>query len=183
MIRVAPPQAQTPKERALELFARARREHSSPCEIGLSVAVGVFCACTPLWGFHTVTALALATVFRLNRLWAALSSRLPIFLWIAFSEIQIAHRLRSGAWVGLAPRETLSHGRDLLTDWILGTAIVGSALAAVAGCVAYGFARRWSRMDRERAADAAATVSSHTPDERRPPSSGSPPSGRPEPRP
>ena len=164
------------KERALALYARARSEHSSPPEIGLSVAVGVFCACTPLFGLHTWIALGLATVLRLNRLWAALGSRVPLALWIAFSEIQIAHRLRTGAWASLAPRETLSHGRELLTDWLMGTALVGTALAAAAGFVAYACARRWSRRE-------PAIVSSYTPGGPRPPSSESLPSVPPAPPP
>jgi uncharacterized protein (DUF2062 family) len=139
------PQGGGLKRRALEFFARARREHSSPPEIGFSVAVGVFSACTPLLGLHTWMALAAATLLRLNRLWAVLGSRMPMFIWIAFCEIQVAHRLRSGAWASLAPSDVTSHGRQLLTDWIAGTVIVGGVLAAATGLVAYALARRWSR--------------------------------------
>jgi uncharacterized protein (DUF2062 family) len=163
--------------KASELFARARREHSSPREIGLSVGIGVFCACTPFLGLHMWMALAAATLLRLNRLWAFLASRAsvtPIFLWITFCEIEIAHRLRSGAWASLAPREALSHGPALLTDWLIGSAIVGGLLGVAAGSVAYAWARsRLSAQPNDAEGAPQPALSSHTPGGLRPPTSGS----------
>jgi len=91
-------------------------------------------------------ALALATVFRLNRMWAFVGSRVSsnvFFVWIAFIEIELGHRLAAGTWVPLVPREALAHGRELVLDWLLGAAIVGSVLAAIGGVVASVVARRW----------------------------------------
>jgi uncharacterized protein (DUF2062 family) len=157
------------------LFLQALRERSSPRETGLSVAVGAFCACTPFIGFHVLMALGLATVFRLNRLWAALGSRaspLVLLPFIAFSEVQLAHRLRRGCWVPISPREVLAHGHELLLDWGLGTPIVGGAFAVVLGGLAYAFSR--ARLAR---------VTPNTPGEPHRPSSGSRPSAPPTPSP
>lgn len=132
----------------LGLFESARREQGSPHKIALSVAAGVFAACTPLWGFHMWIALGLATLFRLNRLWAFLASRLsfgPVFLWITFSEIEVGQRLRTGAWAVLALKDALAHGHELLADWVLGAGIVGGALAALAGIATYPLAVSWRR--------------------------------------
>jgi uncharacterized protein (DUF2062 family) len=159
--------------RARELWERAKRERSSPPEVGFSVAVGVLSACTPFLGLHMWIALGLATVFRLNRLLAFLASRfsvMPVFAVITFCEIESSHRLRTGSWVALVPREAVAHGRELLLDWVLGTGLVGGVLALFAGLLAYAVARRWQH---------AATI--RTPAEPRPPSSGSPPSGPPAP--
>lgn len=123
--------------------------------MGWSVAVGVFCGCTPFLGLHMWLALGLATVFRLNRLWAFLGSRVSISLvmpWLAFSEVEVAHRLRTGAWMPLAPSEVVGQGRHLLGDWLLGALLVGSALAAVLGLLAYAIARRWRLTPRTPAA-------------------------------
>jgi uncharacterized protein (DUF2062 family) len=161
--------------RARDLWEQAKRERSSPPEVGFSVAVGVLSACTPFLGLHMWIALGLATLFRLNRLLALLASRLsvmPVFALITFCEIESAHRLRTGSWVQLVPREALARGRELLVDWILGTGLVGGVLALLAGLLAYGVARRWRH---------ASTI--RTPAEPRPPSSGSPPSGPPAPTP
>ena len=73
---------------ARDLWERARREHSSPREIGLAVGVGAFVACTPLIGFHLWLALGFATLLKLNRLWAMIGSRLsttPILLVTTFA--------------------------------------------------------------------------------------------------
>jgi uncharacterized protein (DUF2062 family) len=135
------------------------------------VAVGVFSGCTPFLGLHMWIALGLATLFRLNRLWAFIGSRVSsniLFVWLSFAEIELAHRVRAGAWAPLAPRDVLTHGRQLFADWLLGALAVGGVLAAVFGLVAYVIARRWA-------------VSRRTPDGSLPPSSGSRPSAPPAP--
>ena len=137
------------------------------------MAIGVFCGCTPFLGLHMWLALGLATIFRLNRLWAFLGSRVStsvVFAWIAFSEIELAARLRSGAWMPLSPANILDHGWRLTGDWLMGTVVVGSALAALLGTLAYLAARRW------------APVTRSTPEEPLPPSSESRPSAPPHPR-
>ncbi len=157
--------------RMADLWRRARREHSTPREVGWSVGVGVFSGCTPFVGFHMWIALGLATAFRLNRLWAFLGSRLPssfFFAWIAFGEIELGHRARTGQWELLTPSQALAHGAQLLGDWLIGAAMGGSLLAAAVGLVAYAAARRWP-------------PSPHTRAEAPPPSSGSPPSEHPAP--
>jgi uncharacterized protein (DUF2062 family) len=111
----------------------------------LAVGVGVFCSSTPFLGFHIWMALALATALRLNRLWAAVGSRAsppPILALLAFSQVQIAHRLRTGAWVPLAVHDVLAHSGELILDWLLGTPLVGGAYAVALGAVAYFVARR-----------------------------------------
>ena len=126
------------------VWERAKHEHSTPQELGGSIAVGVFAGCTPFLGLHMWIALALATVLRLNRLWAFVGSRIsftPIFAFITFGEIESAHRLRAGAWLRLSPHDALEHGKELLGDWLVGTVLVGGALAATLGFVAYVAAR------------------------------------------
>jgi uncharacterized protein (DUF2062 family) len=133
-------------ERARALWNRAKREHSTPREIAWSVGIGVFCGCVPWLGLHMWIAMGLATVLRLNRLWAFLGSRVSwtvVYVWIAFVEIEGAHRLRTGAWAPLSPRDALAHGRQLVGDWFLGGAVVGIVLGAILGAAAYGVARRW----------------------------------------
>jgi uncharacterized protein (DUF2062 family) len=139
--------------------------------MGWSVAIGVFSGCTPFLGLHMWIALALATLFRLNRLWAFIGSRISsniVFVWIAFVEIELAHHVRTGAWASLAPRDALDHGGQLFGDWLLGSLAVGLALGAALGVVAYFVARRWA-------------LSRRRPGEPRPPSSESRPSAPPAP--
>jgi uncharacterized protein (DUF2062 family) len=160
--------------RARRLWRRALYEHASPPEIGWAVALGVFSGCSPLLGLHMWIALALATLFRVNRVWAFVGSRVSsnvFFAWIAFAEIELAHRLRTGGWAPLEPREALAHGRQLITDWFIGAAFVGAALGAALGAAAYLGMRRWRRLN------------PHTPLAPQPPTSESRPSAPPAPTP
>jgi len=134
---------------ARNLWERAKREPSSPRQVGLSVALGAFIACTPLLGFHLWLALGLASLLRLNRVWAMIASRLsatPILLATTFGEIEIAHRLRTGAWVAMNWHDAFAQARELVADWILGTLLVGGPIAACAGLVAFALAQRWQRL-------------------------------------
>jgi uncharacterized protein (DUF2062 family) len=152
--------------RARELLRNALVERSSPREIGHAAAAGVFAACTP-FGFHAAIALALATAFRLNRLLAFAASRvsiLPVYLVIAFCEIEAGHLLRRGQFAHLTASEAFAHRYELLTEWLIGTVALGGALAAIAGWWAYAAARAWQK----------AQVSSRRLDGPRPPSSESP---------
>jgi uncharacterized protein (DUF2062 family) len=164
--------------RTRDLWRRARREHSTPREVGWSVAVGVFCGCSPFIGLHMWLAIGLATAFKLNRLWAFLGSRVSVSVllaWIAFSEVELAYRLRAGEWMPLKPDDVLVHGWQLFGDWLVGSLIVGGVLGASFGLVAYGLARRWRREDE------AAASTPRTPAGPLPPSSGSRPSTPPAP--
>ena len=105
--------------------------------------MGVFAGCTPAVGFHGWIAVGLATLLRLNRLWAFVGSRVCTFVilpWIALAEVQVAHRLRTGAWVALSVKTVMHEAPGLLADWLLGAAIVGSAIAASLGALAYAIA-------------------------------------------
>jgi len=136
---------------ARALWQLAKSEHASPREIGWAVGVGVFAGCTPAVGLHGGLALAFATVLRLNRLWAFLGSRvssLVILPWIALSEVELAHRLRTGTWAHLRAETVLHQARGLLVDWLMGTVLVGGALGAVLGLTAYMVALRYRRPGR-----------------------------------
>jgi uncharacterized protein (DUF2062 family) len=130
------------------LWDRAKNEHSTPYELGWAIGVGVFAGCTPFFGFHMWVALALATLLRLNRLWAFVGSRVsftPLFAFITFCEIESAHLLRFRSWAPLTPHDALDHGKELLGDWFLGTILVGGLLGAALGLAASLVARRWGR--------------------------------------
>ncbi len=152
-------------ERARAVFRAALREHATPREVGWSVGIGVFCGCTPFIGLHMWLALGLTTLLRLNRLWSFVGSRVSTSVMayaIAFAEIDLGHHLRTGAWVNLAWRDVLAHGRELLGDWCLGSVLVGTGLGVILGLVSYRLRAR--------------ALSRRTPGEPRPPSSESPPS-------
>lgn len=148
------------RERLRLLWKRARSEHATPKQIGLAVAVGVFAGCTPAVGVHGPLALGLATAFKLNRLWAWLGSRVSNFItlpFVVYAEVQLAHRVRSGAYLDITRQAIEVRMRDdamgliasLLLDWMLGMIPVGGGLALVFGLLS--FAVFWLRERRKNA--------------------------------
>ncbi len=129
--------------RLVALWQRAKSEHATPREIGMAVAIGAFVGCTPLIGLHIWIALGLATLFRLNRLFAFLGSRVSnslILAWVVLAEIELAHRVRTGAFIPLTARDAIAQGRGLLLDWCLGAVPVGIVVGVVVGGLAYAVA-------------------------------------------
>lgn len=129
------------------LWALAKSERASPAEIFWAVFIGAFAGCTPAIGVHGPLALGLATLFRKNRLFAWLGSRISnmVFLpFIAYAEVQIAHRVREGTWatMSLEREHALEQAKELLLDWCLGTIPVGIVIGGLCGGGAWLWARR-----------------------------------------
>jgi len=134
------------------LWNLARNERASPKELAWAIALGVFAGCTPAVGVHGWLALGLATLFRKNRLFCWIGSRVSNFLilpWIVIAEVQLSHRLRTGGFVELHESDALEKAPTLILDWILGSIPVGIALAALVGVLSF-YAFRFR--DRRRAA-------------------------------
>jgi uncharacterized protein len=162
--------------RVKTLWTLAKNERGTPRELAWAIAIGVFSGCTPAVGFHGWVAVGLATLARKNRLFAWIGSRISNFLilpWIILAEVQLSHRLRTGAYAPLSKDHVLDQAGALLLDWILGSIPVGLALAALLGLVAY---RVFVWRDARRAATPV-DVATPPPAEALPPSSESPPSG------
>jgi uncharacterized protein (DUF2062 family) len=130
------------------LWQLAKSERASPTEIGWAIGLGVFVGCSPALGFHGAVALAAATIFRKNRLFTWIGSRMSNILilpFIAIAEVQISHRLRTGTWLAIDPKTILDQRSALLLDWILGMFPVGGVLGALFGVLAWRLALRRDR--------------------------------------
>jgi hypothetical protein len=130
--------------RIRSIWILAKSERASPKQIGWAVFVGVFSGCTPAVGFHGWVALALATLLRLNRLWAWIGSRVSnivILPFIVWAEIECARYLRTGRTLVLDRHSVLEQAHFLLLDWCIGSVIVGIALGAIFGVLAWVIAR------------------------------------------
>lgn len=152
--------------RTKSLWRAAKAERASPRETFWAVFVGTFVGCSPALGLHGLLALAAATALRLNRLYAWLGSRVcnaVTLPFVALAEIQLAHRVREGAFLALDRHAVLARGPELLLDWTLGSVPVGAALGAALGGLGWALARRRERL------------SGGTPPAAPPPSSGSTP--------
>lgn len=129
------------------LWLLAKNERASRWEIFWAVFIGAFAGCTPAVGFHGALAIGMATVFKKNRLFAWLGSRISnmVFLpFITYAEVQIAHRIRVGTWASISfEREhALEQAGELLLDWCLGTIPVGIVIGTLTGLLGLAWAIR-----------------------------------------
>ncbi len=171
-------------EKIKRLWNGALSERASPREIGWAVALGAFVGCTPAVGLRPWIAVALATIFRFNRLFAYLgshTSNIALMPFIALAEVQVSHRLRTGAWMDIDRAHIVDQAPSLLLDWCLGTIPVGLTVAGLLGLLGYALARRRDARKRRASELAEATrddpepaSTPPTPSGLQPPSSGSP---------
>ncbi len=134
------------------LWTLAKNERASQWEIFWAVFIGAFAGCTPAVGVHGPLAVGMATLFRKNRLFAWLGSRISnmVFLpFIAYAEVQVAHRIRTGefAEMNLDREHALSQAGELILDWCLGTIPVGIVIGALTGLLGLAWARRRDRLN------------------------------------
>jgi len=113
---------------------------NSPDHIALGVAIGIFIACSPFLGIHTVASLGFALLFRASRLAAVLGTLVnnPITMaFIYLLEIKIGSwvlgyslSMPEGLWNDFV--ELFSLGRQVLLSIMTGFVILGIVSAAAA---------------------------------------------------
>lgn len=129
---------------------RLRTEGEGPGRDAVAIAVGLFIGCSPFYGFHLLMCWAVGRLLGLNRLkvYAAANISNPMVApFLVLSEIQTGAWLRNGTFLSITLHTVKTtppweFGLDLL----LGSAVVGGALAAAGGLATY-FAYRRRRED------------------------------------
>jgi uncharacterized protein (DUF2062 family) len=131
------------------MLARLHGGELSPLRLGLSVALGLFVGCTPLYGLHSIIAGATALALRLDALIAYLASNIslpPVIPLILFAEVQVGTLVMRGTFLPIAIEElSPSRAMDLGMALFVGSMIVGMSIALLGGGLAYAFGRRSER--------------------------------------
>jgi uncharacterized protein (DUF2062 family) len=110
----------------------------SPWRTALALAVGVFLSFTPFWGFQTILALLLATVFRLNRAVTITGTWLNL-PW--FAPFVYAGAVKLGAWM----LPDLSGLAGLSAYLLVGSLTLGLGAGLLTWVIAYSVMRRRRR--------------------------------------
>jgi uncharacterized protein (DUF2062 family) len=137
------------RRRVREAIRRVLAEHATPSELALSVAVGVFVACTPFYGLQTFLALGLAWVLRVNRVAAVLAAQVsipPVAPFLVFASVQLGEHVLHGHFLAMdlatLRAQTIPQiGATLFTAWLLGGCLLGCVLGALLGAVTFVLAR------------------------------------------
>jgi len=135
------------------IWRQLRRTPRSRREFAGGLAVGVFCACLPLYGIQAVLSLLGARMMRFNQLSALVGSQLsspPIGAILIAASMALGHLLLNGSWPDGSAWK-MAHAsirpwvmvRTLGLDWALGSLVIGAVLSlityvAVRAALAFG---------------------------------------------
>jgi len=113
-------------------------ENTTPRELALAGALGVFIGTLPLLGVHTLTILIAAGFLRLNRLAAITASQITIPPFVPALAIEVGYYMRYGKFLTEFSLKTIGNeGLERLWEWFLGSLLLGPALGLIAGFVIY----------------------------------------------
>jgi len=128
------------------LLRRLMTEQLEPGRAAAAVALGITLGIVPIYGLQSVVALALATLFRLNRpltLAGTFINIPPIQPLLVIGSLQLGHLAMGGTLVSLSPRELLATGVGLhVVALFIGSVILSAAVGGSAGLATYVVLRR-----------------------------------------
>lgn len=118
----------------IRLISELLAEHAHPPRLGVAAAFGAVVGALPLPGLHTVLVYVGARRFGLNRILALGTNQLGMPPVVPALCIEVGHYLRHGEFLTEISFRTL--GREApqrFLEWLVGSLVVGPALAVVAG--------------------------------------------------
>ncbi len=122
-------------------------EHSTPIQLGMAAAVGVFLGTLPLIACHTIAILAVCSFLRLNKVAAVATSQLCMPPLVPALCVETGYLLRHGEFLTEISLQTLGYqALERLWEWLLGSLILAPILALVIGGLVYLMAigLRWN---------------------------------------
>ena len=139
------------REAMRRLWRRLRGGEFSPSRLALSVAVGCFIGCQPVYGLHFPLCAAVCLPLKLDLVAAYLAANVSNPLMAPFLvvlEVNVGSYLLTGQ---LAPFD-VARAREagisgFVAQAVVGSLVVGAALAVGGGLVAYFIARRYRKKD------------------------------------
>ncbi len=118
----------------------------APSEIAFAIALGNFVGILPLVGLHTLVAIGLAHLLRLNIMIVFLGTQIsnPIsFPFILFISAQIGSLLLSGSLLNIQFTTDLAILKTYIMPTIIGGVILGLAVSSVSYVLTLKIARRF----------------------------------------
>lgn len=111
-----------------DYILRFSKKGLTPREISLGVAVGIFVAFIPLFGSHTITAIALASLLRVNTLIVLLSTQIsnPLtFPFQLFVSAEVGSLILNGKFLEIKISRDISYLHHYILPIIMGSLVLG----------------------------------------------------------
>ncbi len=126
-----------PKEKLYELLSL----NDSSRHIALSFAIGVFISVSPFLGFHTIAALLIAWIFRLNKIAIMVGAYTnnpwtfaPVYgfgLWIGLKLYGIKETMPDISWGNTKIMDIFNYLKPYFMPFIIGSLLLGLVAAAI----------------------------------------------------
>jgi len=129
--------------RPIESLRTLLTENTTPAQLAMAGALGVFLGTLPLIICHTIVILFAASFFRLNKVAAVSASQLCMPPVVPAICIEVGYFIRHGRFLTEISLETLGYqALDRLLEWLIGSLFLSPILAALVGIIIYVTARR-----------------------------------------
>lgn len=139
-----------PQGRLRRLLSEQLEPGPAAAAVGLGIALGII----PIYGFQAIAALALATLFGLNRpltLSATFINNPLLQPLLVVGSLQLGHLVTRGAWVSLSPSVLLAQPiREQVLALLVGSLILSVTVGGAAAAAVYVFLARRGGDPRER---------------------------------
>ena len=106
----------------------------------LSIALGIFIGVSPFWGFHTVLAISLAAIFRLNKFLSFIFSQIslpPFVPFIIAASLFFGSYFTSGEKPLTEQEFNLEMVKANLLQYVIGSFIFATIFSVIVGFVFY----------------------------------------------
>jgi uncharacterized protein (DUF2062 family) len=119
------------------------QSNDSPAKKSLAIALGIFVGIAPFWGFQTVLALGLSTLFKLNKTITFLFSNIsfpPFIPFIIYGSLVMGHWFVPNATpIVLDKTLTFASIQSNLEQYIVGSLVLAASTALLLGFFSYWF--------------------------------------------
>lgn len=117
-----------------DYLLRFSKKGLTPHEIALGIAVGVFVAFIPLFGTHTVTAIGLASLLRVNTLIVLLGAQIsnPLtFPFQLFISAEVGSLLLNGRFLEIKFTRDISYLDHYIAPILVGSLVLGLCCSGI----------------------------------------------------
>jgi uncharacterized protein len=128
-----------------DYILRFSKKGLTPHEISLGVAVGIFVAFIPLFGSHTITAIAIASLLRVNTLIVLLSTQIsnPLtFPFQLFISAEVGSLILNGEFLEITMSRDISFLQHYILPIVMGSLVLGICFSVLSFLLVKGLLKK-----------------------------------------